>query len=146
MPKGILLLMAISLTCCSLSYSKGIEISNMNVTQEPTELGGPRLVIEYDLNDRGISKDCPTYVFIRYSKNAGTTWELLPMEYLRGSGFGLVESPGHKKNIWWGTSETSFKQSSKTLTSGRRPERRKEWLLPSGRYGFWLNEKQPART
>ena len=108
MPKRILLLAAVSLICCNLSYAQWIEISDTKVTQEATELGGPGIVIEYDINDPEISKDCPAYVFIRYSKDSGTTWELLPMEYLRGNGYDLVESPGHKKIVWWGTGETSF--------------------------------------
>jgi formylglycine-generating enzyme required for sulfatase activity len=36
------------------------------------------------------------------------------MKHLRGNGYGLVESPGHKKIIWWGTSETSFKKLGET--------------------------------
>ncbi|MHC4604651.1 MAG: hypothetical protein ACYS6W_15130 [Planctomycetota bacterium] len=108
MSKRILLFIAVSLICCNFSYAQWIEISNTKVTQQPTELGGSGIVIEYDINDPQISKDCPAYVFIRYSKDSGTTWKLLPMECLRGNGYGLVDSPGHKKNIWWGTSETSF--------------------------------------
>jgi len=114
MSKRILPLVAVSLICCNLSYSRWIEISNTKVTQELTELGGPRIVIEYDINDPEISKDCPAYVFIRYSKDSSTTWEFLAMEYLRGKGYGLVESPGHKKNVWWGTSETSFREPGET--------------------------------
>jgi len=108
MTKRILLSVAVSLICCNLSYAQWIDISNTKVTQQPTELGGLAIVIEYDINDPQISKDCPAYVFIRFSKDSGTTWELLPMEYLRGNGYHLIDSPGHKKNIWWGTSETSF--------------------------------------
>ncbi|MBA7670510.1 Hercynine oxygenase [subsurface metagenome] len=110
MTRRILLLVAVFLICCNLSYSQWIGISNTKVTQEATELGGPRIVIEYDIEDLEISKDCPAYVFIRYSRDSGTTWELLPMEYLRGNGYDLIESPGRKKIIWWGTSETSFKE------------------------------------
>jgi len=36
------------------------------------------------------------------------------MEHLQGNGYGLVESSGHKKIIWWGTTETSFKTIGKT--------------------------------
>ena len=114
MSKRILLLMAISLTCCNLSYSQWIEISNTKITQEPTELGGPRIVAEYDVNDLEITKECPAYVFIRYSKDSGTTWECPAMEHLRGNGYGLVESPGHKKIIWWGTTETNFQEPRDT--------------------------------
>ena len=34
------------------------------------------------------------------------------MEHLQGNGYGLVESSGHKKIIWWGTTETNFGESS----------------------------------
>jgi hypothetical protein len=33
------------------------------------------------------------------------------MGHLQGNGYGLVEKPGHKKIIWWGTTETSFRES-----------------------------------
>ena len=114
MPKRFLLLIAISLTCCSLSYSQWVKMRNQKTTQEPTELGGPRIVIEYDINDKEISQECPAYVFIRYSRDSGSSWEFLSMEHLRGNGYGLIESLGHKKIIWWGTSETSFKKLIET--------------------------------
>ena len=117
MPKSILPLTAVCLIWCNLCYSQWLEITNTKVTQEPTELGGPRIVIEYDLKDSEISKDCPAYVFIRYSKDPGATWEFLAMEYLRGNGYGLVEGPGHKKIIWWGTGETSFGELGETGTT-----------------------------
>ncbi len=111
MPKIILIITAFSLLCCNLANGKWLEISNQKATQEPTELGGPRIVFEYDINDKEISKDCPAYVFIRYSKDSGATWKFLSMEHLQGNGYGLVENPGHKKIIWWGTTETSFRES-----------------------------------
>lgn len=104
-----LLSVVISMISCSSAYSKWIEISNVNVKQELTKLGGAMIVIEYDVNDPEISQDCPAYIFIRYSKDFGTTWRLLPMEFFRGDGYDIVNKPGHKKIIWWGTGETSFK-------------------------------------
>jgi formylglycine-generating enzyme required for sulfatase activity len=114
MSKRILPLVFLFLNCCNLCHSQWIEINNQKATQEPTELGGPRIVIEYDINDKEISKECPAYIFIRYSRDSGTTWEFLSMEHLQGNGYGLVESSGHKKIVWWGTSETSFKKLSET--------------------------------
>ena len=111
MAKIILILAAISLICCNFANAKWREISNQKATQEQTELGGPRIVIEYDIKDEEISEDFPLYVFVRWSKDSGTTWEFLSMEHLRGNGYGLVGSPGHKKIIWWGTTETSFRES-----------------------------------
>ncbi|MHC4109694.1 MAG: formylglycine-generating enzyme family protein [Planctomycetota bacterium] len=112
MLKRILPLVFLFLNCFDLCQSQWIEISNQKAIQEPTELGGPRIVIEYDINDKGISKECPAYIFIRWSRDSGTTWVLLSMEHLQGNGYGLVESSGHKKIIWWGTTETSFRESN----------------------------------
>lgn len=117
MSKIILIITAFSLVYCNFANAKWLEISNQKATQEPTELGGPRIVFEYDINDKEISKDCPAYIFIRYSTDSGATWEFLPVEHLQGNGYGLVESAGHKKIIWWGTTETNFSESSVTGTA-----------------------------
>ncbi|MBW8040568.1 MAG: formylglycine-generating enzyme family protein [Planctomycetes bacterium] len=114
MSKRIFFLVVVYLICGNFTDAKWIEISNQKATQEQTELGGPRIVIEYDINDKEISKDFPLYVFVHWSKDSGTTWELLSMEHLQGNGYGLVESPGHKKIVWWGTTETSFGESGET--------------------------------
>ena len=102
----ILLLSSIIIISCNLSYSEQIKIFNVNVKKETTELGGPRIVIEYDINEPGISQDTPVYVFIRYSEDSGATWKLLPIDYLRGNGHDLISSPGHKRSVWWGIYET----------------------------------------
>jgi formylglycine-generating enzyme required for sulfatase activity len=112
MPKIILISAAIYSVCCNFANAKWLEISNQKATQEPTELGGPRIVFEYDINDKEISKDYPAYVFIRYSTDSGVTWKFLSMEHLQGNGYGFVESNGHKKIIWWGTTETNFGESN----------------------------------
>jgi formylglycine-generating enzyme required for sulfatase activity len=111
MSKRIFLFLVFSLSCFNTSYSNWIEPGNIKTTQEPTELGGPRIVIEYSIEGEDISEDFPLYVFVRYSRDSGDTWELLPMEVLKGNGYGLVKSPGHKKIVWWGTTETSFRES-----------------------------------
>ena len=117
MLKRTLPLVLILLNRCNLCNSQWVDISNREATQEPTELGGPRVVIEYDINDQEISEECPAYVFIRYSRDSGAAWEFLSMEHLQGNGYGLVESPGHKKVVWWGTTETSFRESGETGTA-----------------------------
>ena len=104
----VLLSVCIIVMCCHCSYCKWLEISNVKVRQEPTELGGPRTIIEYGINDPNISPATPAYVFIRYIKDLGTNWQLISMDSLRGNGFDIVEKPGHKKVVWWGTGETSF--------------------------------------
>ena len=64
---------------CSGAMGQWMDISNVEVKQEQTELAGPRTVIEYDLNDKDISPDMPAYIFVRYSIDFDTTWKLLPM-------------------------------------------------------------------
>jgi formylglycine-generating enzyme required for sulfatase activity len=88
--------------------SKWLEISNVEVKQEQTELGGPRTIIEYDIKDPNISSAFPAYIFVRYSKDFESKWQLVPRDYLEGNGFDIVETPGHKKIVWWGTGQTSF--------------------------------------
>ena len=99
-----LIIIAVSCNCAS---SKWLEITNIKIKQEPTELGGPKTIIEYDLNNPNISPDYPAYVFIRYTKDK-SNWNLITKDSLRGNGFDIVEKPGHKQVVWWGTEQTSF--------------------------------------
>ena len=108
MSRRILLLIGIFLLSSSISHSQWIEISNLEIKKEMTEQGGPRIVVEYDINDTEISQDSPAYVFIRFNRDLDNTWKLLPMEYLRGNGHNIIESSDHKKSIWWGATEMSF--------------------------------------
>ena len=108
MSRRILFSVGIAALCCCCSYAGWLDISNVNIRQEPTELAGPKTIIEYDIDEPSISPDAPAYVFVRYSRDAGKTWRLLPTDSLRGNGFDLVEKPGHKQIIWWGTAQTSF--------------------------------------
>ena len=104
--------MGIAVMCCRCSYSgplsKWLEISNVKVRQEQTELGGPKIIIEYDIKDPNISSVSPAYVFVRYSKDFGSNWQLVPMGALEGNGFDIVAKPGRKQVVWWGTGQTSF--------------------------------------
>jgi sulfatase modifying factor 1 len=97
----------VAIFCCCTSAS-WLDITNVKIRQEPTELAGPKTIIEYDINDPNISPDAPAYVFVRYSRDSGKTWRLVPIDSLRGNGFDIVEKPGHKQIFWWGTSQTSF--------------------------------------
>jgi len=103
----VLFSLGIVVVCCHCSYSKWLEISNVKVRQEPTELGGPKIIIEYDIEDPNISPESPAYVFARYSKDE-INWQLIETDCLRGNGFDILEKPGHKQIIWWGTDQTSF--------------------------------------
>jgi len=108
----VLMSMGITVMCCHCSYSgtpsKWLEISDVKVRQEQTELGGPKIFIEYDIKDPNISSASPAYVFVRYSKDFGSTWQLVPMGSLEGNGFDIIAKPGHKQVVWWGTGQTSF--------------------------------------
>jgi formylglycine-generating enzyme required for sulfatase activity len=94
--------------CTSLGYAQWAAIANVKVSHEQTKLGGLKILVEYDLQERDVTRDRPVYVFIRYTGDAGQCWALLPRSAVRGNGTDLVESPGHKEVIWWGTGETSF--------------------------------------
>jgi len=97
-----------------LAFSSGflraswIEINEIETRQEITELGGPRILIEYRIDDPEISADEPAYVFIRYSRDSGATWALLPSENLTGNGHGMVKRPGKKTCYLWGINQTGF--------------------------------------
>ena len=108
MLRKLLLSFGIAVLCSRCSYSQWLEISNVKLRQESTELAGPKIMIEYDINDPNISPESPAYVFVRYSRDSGKSWQFIPMDSLRGNGFDIVEKPGHKQIIWWGTGQTSF--------------------------------------
>ncbi len=99
---------SIVLMCCPYCYCQWLELSNVKLRGEQTELAGPKIIIEYDVNDPNITESSPAYVFVRYSRDSGKTWRLIPADNLQGNGFGMVERPGHKQIIWWGTEQTSF--------------------------------------
>jgi formylglycine-generating enzyme required for sulfatase activity len=126
-----LLCTGVAVIACHSCYSRWLDISNVEVRQEPTELGGPRTVIEYDIRDPSISPASPAYVFVRYSKDFGANWQLISMDSLRGNGFDIVCKPGHKKIVWWGTSETNFMDLSQVevRVRGIRMVR-----IPAGRF------------
>ena len=108
MSRRIVFFVGIATICCRCAFANWLDISNVNIRQEPTELAGPKTIIEYDINDPSIARETPAYVFVRYSQDSGKTWRLVPMDSLRGNGFDIVDKPGHKQVIWWGTTQTSF--------------------------------------
>ncbi len=84
------------------------QISDVSVRREVTKLGGPYLAVSYRIEDPELSPQRPDYVFIRYSRDAGKTWQLLPPEILSGNGHGIVTRAGKKESILWGVDETGF--------------------------------------
>ncbi len=108
MYKKFIIFISVFLLFPKLSYSQRVEISDVKIKKEQTEQAGPRLVISYSLNDSEISPSIPAYVFIRYSSDSGKTWKLLPMKYLTGNGYNIVESSGDKICAWWGSEESGY--------------------------------------
>ncbi|MBN2272452.1 MAG: SUMF1/EgtB/PvdO family nonheme iron enzyme [Sedimentisphaerales bacterium] len=108
MPGSVFLSLGIVAVLCRCSYCGWLEVKDLEVRQESTELGGPKIIIEYNLTDPNISQASPACVFLRYSADAGRTWRLIPTDSLRGNGFGIVAKPGPKEVVWWGTDQTSF--------------------------------------
>ncbi|MEA3224593.1 MAG: SUMF1/EgtB/PvdO family nonheme iron enzyme [Planctomycetota bacterium] len=104
----LLVSLSVILVCCHCSYSSWLELSNVEIRQDPTELAGPKTIIEYDIENPNISPATPAYVFVRYSKDFGKTWQLVPMQALRGNGFDVVDKPGRKQIIWWGADQTGL--------------------------------------
>jgi len=108
MHSKLMMSLGVILVWCSCAQPKWFEISNVKVSQYPTELAGSKIIFEYDIDDPNVSPANPVYVFIRYSTDFGKTWQLIPMNALRSNGFGIVEKPGHKQVVWWGTDQTTF--------------------------------------
>ena len=90
------------------THASWLKINDLKIRLESTDLGGTKLVIEYHLAEESVSVASPAYVFLRYRTQDAKRWERVPFEALRGSGFGLVEKPGPKQIVWWGTEQTAF--------------------------------------
>ena len=90
-----------------------IDISNVIFKKEWTEYGGPRLSIEYALNEQDITPQTPAYIFIRYLSEENACWSLLPRRILKGNGHGIVEKPGHKVSYFFGGYEMLFDNFTK---------------------------------
>lgn len=82
-----------------------LTVTNLEASLETTELGGPAIALEYELEATNVSSNTPAYVFCRFSRDDGKTWHLLPQTYLRGSGHGLVARAGRKRVLWWGVGQ-----------------------------------------
>lgn len=87
------------------SHARWLPTTNTNAWNEATELAGPKIVIEYDLEAPDLGPASPAYVFLHYRMGTDEDWKLLSAELLGGNGAGIVEASGHKKVIWWGASQ-----------------------------------------
>jgi len=101
----LLILVVAGSPCCLAGW---MDITGVKVWNNLTELGGPKIIIEYDLADEGVSPDSPAYVFLHLTKGSDDIWRLIPTDLLGGNGFDIVTEAGHKKVIWWGTQEFGF--------------------------------------
>lgn len=79
-----------------------LEVRDLRVTREETEVAGPRLGIEYEIPGPSLSPASPAWVFLRYTRDGGRTWHFLPSAAVQGEGLGIVESPGRKRIVCWG--------------------------------------------
>lgn len=92
----------------SVASAQWLELTDLKVGKEETELGGHCLVIDYELKEPDISPDRPAYVFVRYRRHRDGPWQLVSPEVLRGNGFDIVEKPGKAQIRWWGFLETGL--------------------------------------
>ncbi|MBN1124114.1 MAG: SUMF1/EgtB/PvdO family nonheme iron enzyme [Sedimentisphaerales bacterium] len=106
MHRLIYMLMGVLVVLLSTTQASWLDLGRVVVKQETTELGGVRVVIEYELAEGKATTAHPAYVFVRYSSDEGETWSLLLPECLRGNGFALVDKPGQKQIFFWGATET----------------------------------------
>ena len=100
--------MGICMLSSSLAFSQWLDINTISIQTIMTEEGGPVFEISYNLNDQNITNESPAYVFIRFSKDKGETWELIDPAFLSKEGSGIVESGGKKKILFWGSGELAI--------------------------------------
>jgi formylglycine-generating enzyme required for sulfatase activity len=86
-------------------FASWLKVSNVNVWNEPTELAGPKIVIEYEIADVPLTPAAPAYVILQYRSDKGADWRFLPANGLGGNGAGVVEDGEERKVIWWGAGE-----------------------------------------
>ena len=113
MPRFFISLLLFALTLCPCSFAVWLDVADIDPWNGSTEQAGSKVVVEYDLLDEGISADTPAYVFVHYRENTDGVWRLLPTDQVSGNGSGIVEEPGHKTVIWWGTQESEFEDFEK---------------------------------
>ncbi|HPY49066.1 MAG TPA: hypothetical protein PLO68_04360 [Sedimentisphaerales bacterium] len=60
---------AVVLALGAAAPARWLATDGVKVRLEPTELGGPKIVVEYDLKDPNVTPESPAYVFLRYSQD-----------------------------------------------------------------------------
>lgn len=89
-------------------HAQWLPVSSEKVWMEQTDLAGPRVMIEYELADPSITEKSPAWVFVRYRLNPESPWRLLAPDQVQGNAVGIVDAPGPKQSVWWGTGERNF--------------------------------------
>jgi formylglycine-generating enzyme required for sulfatase activity len=85
-----------------------IPLANVSTEIGSAESAGPLIHLEYDLAVPDLTPAAPAYVFVEFSMDDGKTWRLLQRHFVTGDGVGIVESPGHKKCVWWGVDQAGI--------------------------------------
>lgn len=98
----------IILVAKTIALAQWMDLRQVSVTHESSELAGPQVGVTYTLADAGVSGDAPAYVFVRYRSRPGAAWRLLPRQLLQGDGAGLVASAGPKQVVLWGSTHAHF--------------------------------------
>jgi len=133
--RGSLWFQFVYLICIWISvvpaFGQWLNLEQVKLLPENSELGGTFASIEYDLKDSNVSVNNPAYVFVRCSNDGGQSWKLLSPEFIRGKGVGIVNSPGHKTLVWWGPEEAIGTDLEKALI---RVRAFRMCRVPAGRF------------
>jgi formylglycine-generating enzyme required for sulfatase activity len=92
---------------CGFVNAQGIVVQNVAVRQLSTEVGGRQIIIDFELAGTGISAQSPAYVFVRYSVDGGSTWQLLSRDYFSMGANDLFVNSGKHQIVWWGVEEVT---------------------------------------
>lgn len=107
MPRFFVTALTVLLVWNPSGHASWLDSSDVKVWHETTELAGPKIIIEYTLEQADITAATPAYVFIHFRKSPADDWRMLPPDALGGNGAGIVEEPGAKKVIWWGATQST---------------------------------------
>ena len=92
----------------SVGYPQWMDITDVSIQSVITEQGGPVFEITFTLNDQNITEENPAYIFIHFSQDNGSTWNIIDLSFLSAEGIGIVESSGKKKTLFWGSGEMAI--------------------------------------
>jgi len=134
---------ALLVLCSLLASAQWLEITDVSISSTTTEQGGPVYAISYVLQGDDLSVDHPAYVFIRYSVDKGNSWHLVDKDFITGEGIGIIERPGKKEMLLWGSGETGI-ENPEICVRGIQMAR-----VPAGRFimrSFPAGGKDPSKT